>query len=221
MNLVITVVNPESQDLLTAICREMDLPIVDIIYGEGTADDSIRSLLGMGYPRQKRVILTIADQEKTEQLKRAEKRYLDIDAPGHGITAAVPIRTVGGGSTLSYLTQNQPEPKGKPAIDDRHELIMCISNNGCTDLVMAAARKAGARGGTVLHAKGTGDKNTPRFYNVTISSEKEVIMIISATKKRNEIMKAILEEAGPATKAGTIAFSLPITSVAGIDEQAE
>ena len=43
-----------------------------------------------------------------------------------------------------------------------------------TDMVMNAARAAGARGGTTIHAKGTGEKD-PRFYNITLAKEKEVL----------------------------------------------
>lgn len=39
---------------------------------------------------------------------------------------------------------------------------------------MNAARAAGARGGTVLHGKGTGAKGAPKFYNITIAQEKEM-----------------------------------------------
>lgn len=256
MNYVITVINPESQDLLTTICSQLSLPFTTVARGEGTADASIRNLFGMDYPREKRVVAVIADEEKTRALFRAEKRYLDIDAPGHGMTAALPIRSVGGRSVLAYLSGNPafsaagnpgsfreagnqklssgPEHTGEEQDDVRrkaegeeasvkntgaYELILCIANSGTTDQVMAAARKAGARGGTVIHGKGTGDRNTPRFYNVTISAEKEIIMILTASDRRNVIMETILKEAGPATPAGAVVFSLPASAVAGIDDQ--
>ena len=39
-----------------------------------------------------------------------------------------------------------------------HEVIICIVNNGFSDTVMDAAKSAGARGGTVMSARGTADK---------------------------------------------------------------
>ena len=80
---------------------------------------------------------------------------------------------------------------------------------------MNAARSAGARGGTVLHGKGTGSKEDERFYNISIAEEKEIILIVSTSEQKSEIMKEILKKAGPETKAGTIIFSLPTTEVAG------
>ena len=108
--------------------------------------------------------------------------------------------------------------------NDRHELIVAVCSQGCTDMVMNAARAAGARGGTVLHGKGTGAKGAPKFYNITIAQEKEMILIVAATSQKAAIMQSILKKAGPDSKAGTILFSLPTTQVAGfalLDNQDE
>lgn len=39
-----------------------------------------------------------------------------------------------------------------------YEVIFCIVNAGYSELVMDAAKEVGARGGTVMHAKGTANK---------------------------------------------------------------
>ena len=41
-----------------------------------------------------------------------------------------------------------------------HECIVCIVNTGFSDAVMDAAREFGARGGTVIHGRGTGALRT-------------------------------------------------------------
>ena len=51
-------------------------------------------------------------------------------------------------------------------MDFSHELIMAIMNEGYSDTVMDAARSAGAGGGTVLHAKGTGRARAEKFFGV-------------------------------------------------------
>lgn len=96
-----------------------------------------------------------------------------------------------------------------------YELIIAISNEGCTDMVMNAARKAGARGGTVIHGKGTGSREDEKFFNVSIAQEKEVILIVSEKDRKSDIMREIVGSAGPSTPAGAIVFSLPISEVAG------
>ena len=50
----------------------------------------------------------------------------------------------------------------------KHEVILCIVNNGFSEAVMDAARAAGAQGGTVIHARGTANKEAEQFFNISI-----------------------------------------------------
>ncbi len=158
MNFVISVVNRGAHDTVAEICNELMLPMTLTLNGKGTAVKSMRELLGIEIT-QKRAVITIADSEKTKQLISAVKRKLHIGVPGHGIVIAVPLKSVGGGKTLAYLNPGEEATKKEiPNINYAYELIVAITNEGCTDMVMNAARAAGARGGTVIHAKGTGNQ---------------------------------------------------------------
>ena len=65
---------------------------------------------------------------------------------------------------------------------------------------MDAARSANAGGGTVIHAKGTGMEKAEKFLGVSLAEEKEIILIVAKTSQKNEIMKAIMEQAGLESK---------------------
>ena len=54
----------------------------------------------------------------------------------------------------------------------KHEMILCIVNTGFSDIVMDAAKEVGARGGTVLHARGTANKEAEEFFHITIQPDK-------------------------------------------------
>ena len=213
MNYVISIINPEALDALTALCAELELPMTVIAHGRGTAVQSMMELLGIE-SNEKRIVMTAADADKTARLIAAQKRYLHLGVPGHGIVIAVPVKSIGGAAAMAYLNADGKTAKQAPDINYAYELIVAIANEGCTDMVMNAARAAGARGGTVLHAKGTGEKD-PRFYNITLVQEKEVVLIVAAAEHKSGIMSSILKKAGPDTEAGTIVFSLPTTEVAG------
>ena len=94
-------------------------------------------------------------------------------------------------------------------------LIVAVANEGRTDTVMNAARAAGAAGGTVIHGKGTASEEAAHFFNISIASEKEMIFIVSKKEQKIQIMRSVLEKAGPGTEAGAVLFSLPVTSVEG------
>ena len=78
-------------------------------------------------------------------------------------------------------------------MQSEHELIVAIYQKGYTDLVMDAAREAGAGGGTVVHGKGTANEFTAKFFGVSIATEKEMIYIVSRKGDKDKIMKAIVE----------------------------
>ena len=55
-----------------------------------------------------------------------------------------------------------------------YEIVFCIVNNGFSDVVMDAAKEYGAKGGTVLHARGTANKEAEKIFNITVQPEKEI-----------------------------------------------
>ena len=97
-----------------------------------------------------------------------------------------------------------------------HEAIFCIVNSGYSELVMDAAKKLGARGGTVINARGTASKEAETFFNITIEPEKEIVMILVPTECKDDILHALYKEVGLDSPGQGIAFSLPVDSVVGI-----
>ena len=109
--------------------------------------------------------------------------------------------------------------------ETKYELLVVIANQGDSNMIMDAAKRAGAGGGTVIHARGTGMERAESFFGVSLASEKEIIFIVSRTNQRSDIMKAVMRDAGMESKAKSIIFSLPVTSTAGLrlieDNQSE
>lgn len=213
MNYVFSIVKPDMAARMNAICESLEIPLRIESIGRGTATKSMLDLLGLA-TREYHIIMSIADSEKTKSLVDEARRQLYIDAPGHGIIVATPIKSVGGGKTLSHLSGGKPA-EGAPEINYNYEIVLAIANEGYTDTVMDAAREAGARGGTVLHGKGTGSKDAEKFFSVSIASEKEVIMIVAKASEKAAIMKSIINKAGVGTDAGAVVMSLPVSAVAG------
>lgn len=214
MNYIISICDPKAAPKLTEICSELGLRIAVSLHGRGTAVRSMLDILGIE-DNEKRVILTIANRKKTKEFIREQKRRLFIGVPGHGVAVAVPIKSIGGGKTVAFLNGEQQIAKYTPELNYAYELITVIANEGRSDLVMNAARSAGAKGGTVLHGKSTSAKDSEKFYNISISGEKEVILIVAEAAQKSEIMRSILKNAGPDSEAGAIVFSMPVSEVAG------
>ena len=105
-------------------------------------------------------------------------------------------------------------------MSQRYECILCIVNAGFTDNVMDAAKSAGARGGTVLHARGTGAREAETFFGITVQEEKEIVMILVPADIKADVLHTLYHAVGLNTPGQGIAFSLPVDEVVGIDTSA-
>ena len=87
-----------------------------------------------------------------------------------------------------------------------YEVIICIVNAGYSELVMDAAKEVGARGGTVIHAKGTANKEAEQFFKITIQPDKEMVMILVPENIKDDVLHALYKSAGLKTEGQGIAF---------------
>ena len=215
--LMTTIINRNLAKKFLKLYDEEGLEVMLFTLGAGTASGDVLDYLGLE-STEKAVIFTVLEEGRWLTTKKDLQKKFQIDAPGGGIAFIVPLSSIGGKKTLQFLTANQEFQKEEESVlkDTVHELIVVIANQGYIDLVMDAARGAGAYGGTVIHAKGTGIEAADKFMGVTLASEKEVIYIVTQTAQKNPIMKAIMEKAGLNTKAKAVVFSLPVTDTAGL-----
>ena len=102
-----------------------------------------------------------------------------------------------------------------------YEVIFAIVNEGYAEDVMDVAREQGARGGTILHARGVAREEAAAFFGITLHAEKEILMMVVERDIRDRILNVIYKEMGMAKKAKGIAFSLPVSDVAGLVQQEE
>lgn len=102
-----------------------------------------------------------------------------------------------------------------------YEVIFAIVNDGYAEDVMAVAREQGARGGTIINARGVAKEDAAAFFGISVHTEKEIVMMVVPKTIKDDILNAIYKEMGMAKKAQGIAFSLPVTDTAGLVEQVE
>ena len=100
--------------------------------------------------------------------------------------------------------------------NEKYEMILCGVNAGFSDDVMDAAREAGARGGTVIHARGTANKEAESFFHITIQPDKDVVMLLVPASIKDSVLHAIYQSAGLKSEGQGIAFSLPVNKAVGL-----
>lgn len=216
---------PPSLNLMGVVCdrekREKVLKIFEgqkvffnlMTLGKGTANSKILGYLGLG-ETEKVVFFAILPVEIAKITMEKLDEKMQFHKPGHGVAYTAKIHE-GCYHKLVHIPQENNEGE-KMEQAETHDLVIVITNRGYTEEVMDAARKAGATGGTVLHARGCGLAGAEKFFGITIQPEKELIMILAETGTSCAIMELIAEKTGPGTEPGAISFSLPVNNVMGI-----
>ena len=175
--------------------------------GKGTATSEIRDLLGLDGV-EKDVIFTVGRGTMVNRVMRDLNNELRGAARSRGIVfdmklTAIQMNVQNEVGRVDTMTEEGME----------NSMILVTVNQGFTEEVMETARKAGARGGTIIHARWAGSESVEEFYGITVQQEKEVIAIVSSAAKRKDIMEAINRNHGMKTEARGTVCSLAIEDI--------
>lgn len=99
---------------------------------------------------------------------------------------------------------------------ENYEVIFAVVNAGFAEEAMDVAREQGARGGTILHARGVAREKEAAFFGITIHADKEILMLVVEKGSRNGILNALYQSMGMDKQSQGIIFSLPVSDVAGL-----
>ncbi len=230
LKLLLTIVDRGKGDAVAQLLQKEGVIMQFIALGTGTANKGLLALLGLKDTAKDIVVSFIRGGVAAKAMRRLD-HVLEMDLPGRGVAFTVPLGSVGGRETMQYLVgaeayeteregnknmqyASQPE---QPA----HDLVVAIVNRGFTDLVMDAALPAGARGGTVVHARGAGAKEGSQFFGITIAPEKEMVLILVQHDKKVPVMQAVTRGAGLTSQGQGLVFSVPVTDVMGVARMME
>lgn len=220
--MMVTITNKHVRQKFREFYREQGLSVVYETLGTGTAGSEILDYFGIE-AMEKVICFSFVTDQKWRSVKKELVRKMYLDVPGTGIAFIIPISSVGGKNVLQFLFDGQEFEKEEESTlkETEYELLVIITNQGSIDSVMDAARNADAGGGTVIHAKGTGRERAEHFLGVSLTEEREMIFIVTQKSRKNQIMKAVMEESGLESGERAFVFSLPVTSVTGIRRQEE
>ncbi|GHV80095.1 nitrogen regulatory protein P-II [Spirochaetia bacterium] len=189
--------------------------------GSGTASSEIIDLLGIG-TTDKAVFICLVQNTETPHIIREVRGTIGARSAGAGIAFSVPL----GGITARLFTMFEEAAREKPntkedkrmnAIEIKNEMIISILNRGNSDAFMTEARKAGARGGTVISARGISQEVMKKFVGITVQDEKEIIFILADKDTVVPIMEAVRPGFGATSQAAGVIFSLPVDQVMSLN----
>lgn len=215
--LMVTIVKRAAVSKLMSFFEESHSIVSMVTLGAGTVNSELLDYYGLE-DFEKAVFFGVVTDPVWHTLKKGLRHRFQFDIPGFGIAFTIPLSSVGGKREFLFLTERQGYEKGEETTlkGTTDELLLVIANQGYSDLIMDAARSAGATGGTIIHAKGTGMERAEQFLGVSLASEKEMIFILTKSEIKQAIMQAIMTQAGLESKAKSILISLPVTNTLGL-----
>ncbi|MBQ3800094.1 MAG: transcriptional regulator [Treponema sp.] len=184
--------------------------------GRGISPNPLLSVLGFGDSTRDLLIILATDKDcghifdsivsSCQKEKKNFGHILLMDADGMAKNGMAFSTEEEGGQNM----QNEQEKAKQPALS----LITVILNKGYADDAMAAARKAGAGGGTVINARGTAREDDAKFFGVHIVPEKEMLMMVVPQEKRAAVLQAIQSLPCLSQPGSGIAFSAAVDNFA-------
>jgi len=84
---------------------------------------------------------------------------------------------------------------------------------------MEAAKQAGAQGGTIFFARGTGAHEAKTFFGLTLESGREILMIVTESQQTDTVLDAIVDAAKLKQPGAGIAFVLDVNRLIGLQHR--
>lgn len=217
VELVVAVVDTAQAESVLRVYRENRALVSFECMARGTARTEMLDLLGLG-ETSKAIVMCLAGHQLAQHLLERLGYELKMRYPGRGIAFSVPVTGIGvrWHKLLTQAEQTEVLDMDRAEKKDGFDVVAVAMEQGYTNLVMDVARKAGARGGTVISARGIAEDEVKQFFGIEIQAEKEIVFLVVKGEEKQEIMTAIMKAVGMKTKSHGIVLSLPVSNAIGL-----
>jgi nitrogen regulatory protein PII len=176
-----------------------------VAMARGYSSSAVLNVLGLGDVFFDLAYI-IVDEPQREPIRSALIAHTQNEKTGFGILFEINVTKF---IRLGVLHNSQKDSSRQEKAP--YEMITLIVNKGYADDAMAAARKAGAGGGTIVYAHGTGKEEDAKFFGITIVPEKEMLIILIEREKAAAVVEAIRALPCLSEPGIGIAFSTDVT----------
>lgn len=239
ISLIVAIVGRGKGDIIIKQSSSLGVAFSLIVHGKGTIASDVLKNYGFEGPERDIVFLSV-DKSRERKLLDLLSSGMKLDKPGSGVAFSISLSAAAKqASSIDLLSGGKDKEvdeldlkelfakkQNKSSIGDdlkegnmtasQYDLIVTVVNRGFADEVMRSARDAGAFGGTIVSARGSGSSAQKQFFGITIEPEKDMVIILTEHEVRNSIMEAVVRDAGLSKDGNGICFSLPVNSALGV-----
>ena len=184
----------------------------------GTASPSVLDYFGLVETKKDVYLAIIPDYLESKILDKVKNTF-KLDKEGNGIVFTIPISSSNKFLSDSYINSELNESGEEMKVsNEKYHLIVTIVMEGYLEQVMAAAKRGGANGGTVIKARGLANIIPTKILGFNIEPERELVLNVVSDDRKNKVMEEISKEVGIKTPGKGVCISLPISSAIGINK---
>ena len=209
LEMLVVIVEQNKASKVLHLADEKGVTASVAMLGRGTASRTIFDYLGLN-DKKKAVLMLFGKTEEIMDLADYLVEKLEMNKPNHGIAYIESAFNVFG--TEDNANGSENIKRG----ENMYNAIYTIVEKGNADDVIEAAQKAGSRGGTVMHARGSGSEEARKVFNMLIEPEKEIVLIISEEAKTKDIVESIRKETGIEEQGKGIIFVTRVEQTYGL-----
>jgi nitrogen regulatory protein PII len=181
-----------------------------VFSGKGTIKSSLLNFLSL-YDERKEVVSMATDNKTSAIVLDRLNQEFEFHKQNHGIAFTIAGLEVIGSSKFKTMKNARLIKEEKTM----YQNIITIVNRGKAEEVVEAAQLAGARGGTIINARGSGIHETSKIFNFDIEPEKEVVIILAKVEVTNAIVDSIVKKLEIKKPGNGIVFVQNVSKVIG------
>jgi len=184
-----------------------------IALGRGTVSGRLAQLLGLTDTR-KEIVFMAAQKHLGRNALRMFADELHLNKPKRGIAFAMPLGAFLGTGHYEYEFKSR-----EGGARSMYRAVFVVVDKGKGEEVMDVAKAAGAKGGTIINARGSSIHETGRFLNLEIEPEKEMVLILARPELADRIVLAVRDELKIDEPGKGIIFVQDVNEVYGVVEE--
>ncbi|MDL2260315.1 hypothetical protein LJB99_05540 [Deltaproteobacteria bacterium OttesenSCG-928-K17] len=215
--LLISFMDRRRGDHLVRITKEAGARGGTIIPGRTLTESRLLQMLSLADIDQD-VVFSIMGQETDAVITALEKAAAADPKKLGGLALLLDVSGMLFRVPGSDISENEESEK---IMESGYKLITVIVNHGYADDVMAAARKAGAKGGTIITARGTGTEEDVKFFGICLVPEKEMLLIVAEKDCAPAIVEAINQVPSITQPGGGVVFHMNVEKFMPLGKKAE
>ena len=216
--LLVLIYSEGNDKKINSILNKFGVKVKTVTNASGTASASVLDYFGLAETKKDVYLAIIPDYLEYNILSKLKNAF-KFEEIGTGITFTIPISS-SNKFLVDSFKKSDVEEKVKDMKEDnnKYHLIITIVLEGYLEQAMAAAKKAGATGGTVIKGRGLANLVPAKVLGFNIETEREVILNVVEDESKQKVMEEITSAVGIKTGGKGVCIALPISDAIGLNK---